>query len=354
MRETGITEKLRKFGLSEKEISTYIAILNLGEAKPSSIAKDTDVSKRYVYNISEELEERGLVEVNDHARPTTIRAIPPDEAISHLVDSAKSLQSSLESEYSSTKNPQDEVEVLKSPDTVLSRLRNQLLDAREEVILSLPSSALSKVQRELNATVDRGVLVLLLLTGTNGENDSIPEHHLEGCATVVRAWDERMPIMASVDEKVGMIISYDIISKSSRDERAITISHEEFVPILVGAFMGNYWPIADELYTTSPPSFPKTYTCFRHAIVDAVLAKRLDQTLGLEATVIPTNDGDERRQISGEILDLKQSITRPVTSSFPLQNTFILDAEEGEVTVGGKGAFIEDYQADEVTIRRIN
>lgn len=354
MNRTDITDQLKKFGLSEKEISTYLTILNLGEAKPSTIAENTDVSKRYVYNVSEQLEQRGFVEVNDHARPTTIRAIPPDQAISQLVDSAKSLQPSLESEYSSAEKHGDEVEVLKSPATVQSRLRDHLLDAREEVILSIPYSALSKVTKELEAIVDRGVLVLLLITGTEGENDAIPERQLEGRATVVRAWSERMPIMLSVDERTGMIISYDIISKSSRDERAIMIGHEEFVPILVGAFMGNYWPTADELYTTTAPVLPRTYTCFRHAIVDAVLAERDDQSLRLEATVIPTNDGNGTREISGEVLEVQQSLLRPETSSFPLQNTFVLDTSDGEVTVGGKGAFIEDYQAKKVVLRTID
>lgn len=354
MNRANISEQLKRFGLSEKEISTYLAILNLGEAKPSTIAENTDVSKRYVYNISEQLEQRGFVEVNDHARPTTIRAIPPGEAIDQLVESAKSLQPSLESEYSSPDTQREEVEVLKSPATVQARLRDRLLDAREEVILSIPYSALSKVEKELQAIIDRGVLVLLLITGTNGETDGISRHQLEGCATVVRAWNERMPIMLSVDERTGMVISYDLISKSSRDDRAITIGTPEFVPILVGAFMGNYWPTADELYTTDPPLLPRTYTCFRHAITDAVLARRDDQDLGLEATVIPTSDGDDPRRISGEILEIKQSLVRPETSSFPLQNTFVLDTDEGEVTVGGQGAFIEDYQAEEVTLRRID
>ena len=353
MNRTDITDQLKKFGLSEKEISTYLTILNLGEAKASTIAENTDVSKRYVYNVSEQLEQRGFVEVNDHARPTTIRAIPPDDAISQLIDSAKSLQPSLKSEYSSAEGRGDEVEVLKSPATVHSRLRNQLLDAREEVILSIPYAALSKIEKELEAIVDRGVLVLLLITGTDGENDAISERQLDGRATVVRAWSERMPIMLSVDEQMGMIISYDIISKSSRDERAIVIGHEEFVPILVGAFMGNYWLTADELYMSAPPALPQTYTCFRHAIVDAVLAEREAQLLGLEATVVPANDGGDTRQISGKVLEIHQSLLRPETSSFPLQNTFVLDTPEGEVTVGGKGAFIEDYQAETVTLRTV-
>jgi len=76
MEDSSLIDRLERLGLSEKEIDTYLSILEHGEAKASTIADDAGVSKRYVYSVSEKLEDRGFVEVNDHAVPTLIRANP--------------------------------------------------------------------------------------------------------------------------------------------------------------------------------------------------------------------------------------------------------------------------------------
>jgi len=84
MDDRTLNDLLRRFGLSDKEVDTYLSLLAHGEAKASTVADAAGVSKRYVYSVSESLAERGFVEVNDHVVPTTIRANPPDEVINRL------------------------------------------------------------------------------------------------------------------------------------------------------------------------------------------------------------------------------------------------------------------------------
>lgn len=58
MDEDALRTRLRDFGLSEKEVSTYLTILDHGEAKASDIADDAGVSKRYDYSVADDLETR--------------------------------------------------------------------------------------------------------------------------------------------------------------------------------------------------------------------------------------------------------------------------------------------------------
>jgi predicted DNA-binding transcriptional regulator len=85
MDDSTLRAHLRRFGLSKKEVDTYLTLLEYGEATASTIANVAGVSKRYVYSVSETLEDRGFVTVADHAVPTTIRALPPKKVGQGLV-----------------------------------------------------------------------------------------------------------------------------------------------------------------------------------------------------------------------------------------------------------------------------
>jgi len=72
MDDSTLRDLLGRFGFSAKEIDTYLTLLEHGEAKASTIAEAAGVSKRYVYSVSETLEARGFVDVDDHVVPTVL------------------------------------------------------------------------------------------------------------------------------------------------------------------------------------------------------------------------------------------------------------------------------------------
>jgi len=199
MDDSTLAARLTQLGLSEKEIDTYLSILENGEAKASEVADDTGVSKRYVYSISESLEDRGFVEVNDHVVPTTIRARPPSEVISSLTDQLEEMESALDSRFSDTKRRAQQFDVIKSRVTVVKRLAEYVADADREIMLSVPEEHLPELADELSAAVDRGVLVMLVVNGVS----DLDRVDADGLASVARAWDREMPIMLTVDGQLS-------------------------------------------------------------------------------------------------------------------------------------------------------
>lgn len=79
-----LREELGEFGFSDKEIDVYLTLLSQGEATTGTISDGANVTQQAVYTITDRLEDRGLVRVNDHASPKTIRAIPPEESMATL------------------------------------------------------------------------------------------------------------------------------------------------------------------------------------------------------------------------------------------------------------------------------
>jgi len=347
MDDSTLEDRLTQLGLSEKEVDTYLSILRNGEAKASEIADDTGVSKRYVYSISESLEDRGFVEVNDHVVPTTIRARPPSEVIDSLTDQLTEMGSALEDRFTATEQDPQQFDVIKSRVTVVKRLSEYLAKAEEEVMLSVPQAYLPEVADELRAAVDRGVMVLLIVSGADG----IGEADLAGRASVARAHGPEMPIILTIDGTFGLVVPGEMIIRSNSDQRAIAFAQRQVVPIISGSFLGNYWPTAEQRYVAEPLSLPATYRNFRAAVLQAMLRLRDGDTVTCEASVQPVQADDEPGTIEGTVVDTRQGLVEPQTNEYPIEHTLVVETDAGTVTVGGQGSFLEDYETDEVHLR---
>ena len=348
MDDRTLSDLLRRFGLSDKEIDTYLSLLAHGEAKASTIADAAGVSKRYVYSVSESLAERGFVEVNDHVVPTTIRANPPDEVINRLRSDVDAMRPGLEERFSRVERQAEQFEVIKSRVTVIKRIRSLLGDASEEVTLSITAKQLPEIREALVDAVDRGVLVLLVVSDADADPDREPSG-VDGVASVVRTWSEAMPTLLTVDSEAGVVAPPELLRRATTDRQAIVFAQEQLAPVIVGSFLGNYWPAATEVSTAEPAALPVQYTNFRHTVLQATLQLRAGVTPRVTVAGRWTN-GDEDAEVTGRVVEAKQGMVEPTNNEFPVQHSLVVEADDETVTVGGQGAFVEDIEADLVRI----
>ena len=344
MDDATLRAHLRRFGLSEKEVDTYLTLLEHGEATASTIADIAGVSKRYVYSVSETLEDRGFVEVTDHVVPTTIRALPPEQVVDELVRDAEAMGPALEARYTRTEPSTDNFEVVKSRVTVLKRVRSFIHDAEEDLMLSVPLDFIDEVDDALRAARDRGVLVVLLVSGTAELPADVAD-----LASVTRVWSETMPLMLTVDRRVGVIAPIEMLSSAHTDTQAIVFAQKHLGPVVVASFFGNYWPVGHEAAVTDPVELPVTRENFWHIIFQATLWLRADADL--RATIEGRTTADnERIEFDCRVVDVTQGLVEPTNNSFPVEHSLTVEAEGQTYTVGGYGAFLETIEADRVTL----
>jgi sugar-specific transcriptional regulator TrmB len=346
MDDSTLATRLEQLGLSEKEVDTYLSILRTGEATASEIADDTGVSKRYVYSISESLEERGFVDVDDHVVPTTIRARPPEEVIASLTDQLTEMKTALADRFADTEREPQQFDVIKSRVTVVKRLSEYIANAESEVMLSVPQQHLSEIGDELAAAVDRGVLVMLVVNSA----DRIDAEDVAGKASVARAWEQGMPIMLTVDGQYGLVAPADMVIRTNSDQRAIAFVQQQIVPILSGSFLGNYWPMATEIHVGEPRPLPATYRSFRHLVLQATLRLRTDEDVTFSADVFPVQASGDSEHVEGRVVDTRQGMAEPQTNAYPIEHTLVVELGEETVTIGGPGSFLEDYEAGEARL----
>ncbi len=344
MDDATLRAHLRRFGLSEKEVDTYLTLLEHGEATASTIADVAGVSKRYVYSVSETLADRGFVKVADHAVPTTIRALPPDEVVDELVRDAEAMRPALAARYTKTEPDDEQFEMVKSRVTVLKRVRSFISEAQNELALSVPADRLDEVADELRAARDRGVLVLLLVSGTS---ELVRE--TTSLASVTRVWSEQMPTMLTADHRVGVVAPIGMLSSAHSDTQAIVFAQKHLGPVIVASFFGNYWPVARELSVAEPVELPVTYENFRHTVLQATLWLRADADLSVEIQGRTTTDG-EPVDLTASIVTVTQGLIEPTNNSFPVEHSLTIEAGDETYSVGGYGAFLETIEADRVRL----
>ncbi|WP_135305471.1 TrmB family transcriptional regulator [Haloarcula amylovorans] len=340
--ETEIREELSILGLSDTEIDTYLALLPRGEAPTSTIAEEADVTQRAVYNIAERLEKRGLVRVKEHASPTVIRALPPEEAIGSLSERLESITPSLEDRFNETTDTEPEIQMLKSRQTAIKRLRTSISNAEDEIFVAVPKHVYPEIESGLRSAVNRGVFVLLLV----GELDTPAEiEQFEGVGDAIRYWDESLPFAFVVDDTTAMIGEPDIFSGPTTETEVVSVSQQHLTGSVLGMSLSAYWSASTELYVTDPDPLPKTYGWFRQAVFHAYL--HMQQGTDLWAD-IETVSGE---LISGAVSQVRQAIIEPATNDYTLEMSLFLETDNGEVSVGGPGAFIEDYEGKTVRLR---
>ncbi|MBV0925911.1 TrmB family transcriptional regulator [Halomicroarcula limicola] len=341
-----VVDSLTRFGLSEKEALAYVTVLRNGSTTIRVVSEETDISKSYAYDIVDKLAERDLIEIDDHVQPTRLRAIPPSEGIENLVSQLHSVETQLDDLFDSESYEQEKFSIIKSRRTIFRQL-GELIDAAEsEIVLALPASALDRVEASLRAARERGVFCMLLVTEYDGETPIG-----ESVANVVQTWSAPAPVTLTVDRSDGIVSSADALLNSNSDEYAIYHAEEHIVSSLFDSFIANYWPMGEQVRVSRPEPLPRAFDSFRHAVFEAALHLRDGKRVSVEMDVRPTQSEEPFETVEGTIVDVKQSLVRPFSNEFPTQESFVVETADGSVTVGGSKAFLEDFEAERVTLK---
>ncbi|GGN85579.1 TrmB family transcriptional regulator [Haloarcula pellucida] len=351
-----IRGKLQQYGFSETAAETYLAVVERGSATASTVAEAAGVSTSYVYDVCDDLAADGFVTVEDHRTPTEIRAVDPADAFGRLKSDLDTLESAVTARYQQHTGEEDTFEVVKSRPTMDKRLVSHIDAADSEVVLQLPAQRLPTVADALKRARDRGVLVLLSLNGDpnhgpTGTLKTSSEGDADGIASVVRSGLAGGPSLLAADQRRGFVSPATLLSWDHDETRAIAFRQHDVASVLVGSYLGNYWPIGEELLVARPPSLPVTYRMFRPLVFAVTLQLRAgnDVAVDLYARRVGTDDSFET--ISGTVVDVRQNLVSPANSDFGFENSLIVDIGSERISVGGVDAFLEDYECKQATVR---
>jgi HTH-type transcriptional regulator, sugar sensing transcriptional regulator len=82
-------DKLEKLGFSTKEADVYLALLELGSAIVSDVAKRSGINRSTAYILLESLVEKGFVSISEKNNVKLFSVTPPERLIQYLQDAVK-------------------------------------------------------------------------------------------------------------------------------------------------------------------------------------------------------------------------------------------------------------------------
>ncbi|WP_199174787.1 TrmB family transcriptional regulator [Halegenticoccus soli] len=349
--DTMLREELGDFGFSDKEIDVYLALLSRGEATTGTLSEDADVTQPAVYTITDRLEDRGLVRVNDHASPKTIRAIPPEESMATLSSRIDSITPVLKDRFNDTQPQTPELKIVKSQKTAIRRLRDAISKAQKEVIVAIPEHVYPEIESELQGAIERDVLVFLLIQDV--DNLEKAENRYRGGADVVRCWSESLLFLFATDtpsrdhstRQSALIGDAQLLFGTHDLGDGVAVSEQHLAGSVRGMFFSAYWPVGTEVFVTNRDSLPKRFEWFWQAVFQAMLHQKSGIDLWAD---IETVGGET---ISGTVSHIRQALVEPPTNEHTLETSLYLETDAGEVSIGGQNAILEDYEATAVTLR---
>ena len=349
-----IRRLLGQYGFSEAAADAYLTVIERGPATVSTVADAADISTSHVYDVCDELEAKGFVTVRSDRTPTVLRAVPPDRAFDSLRTDLDTLQSAVSERYQRPEIADEQLAVVKSRSTIIKRLRSYIRAADSEVVLQLPVRRLPEIADALRDARDRGVLVLLSLCGDAARDAAATpavDTPIEGVASTVRLAQPGMPSLLAVDQERGFVSPATMLGWDHDDTRAITFTQPDIAAILVGSYLGNYWPLGDELLVSRPPELPRTFERFRPTVFAVARHRRSGRSVDAECYLREIGTEEPFRTRRGEVVEVRQNILAPSSSDFGFENSLRIDFGEETASVGGHEAFLEEYEAKQVTLR---
>ena len=164
MDDADAANALTELGLSTYAARTFVGLQKVGVASASEVAQVTEVPRSQVYGATDELEQLGLIDVQEGS-PTRYRPVPADEARELLYDRLQSTADAAFDHLETVRGqhaPSDDREAIwttEGRENVTARITSLVAGAEGEVLFATSNPALltGDVAEALAAAADDGV-----------------------------------------------------------------------------------------------------------------------------------------------------------------------------------------------------
>ena len=170
MDEADAVAALKRLGLTTYEARAFVGLQKLGAGTASEVADVADVPRSQVYGAAEDLEGRGLVEV-EQSNPTRYRPVGVEEARERLyrqlqseADSAFDYLESVREEYGASEEESESIWTVRGTPNVVSRAVRLLAGAESTAVYGTDDNERVEpsVRQALADAAERGVDVTVL------------------------------------------------------------------------------------------------------------------------------------------------------------------------------------------------
>ncbi|MGN8216620.1 TrmB family transcriptional regulator [Halococcus salifodinae] len=347
---------VNNFSLSDYEADVYISLLRTGKQSMADIAGSSGVPRQRVYDITEKLQDEGLVEVINES-PKHAYALPPSDAFQSVQDEINVAMTHMEDMYQTQEDIGTEIAMFKNEATIENYLERIVEIPSVTISLTFPYQLLGKYETIFRQIPDdvHSKCIISNVPREFIEDQTINLESVTTLASQVRGTPKEEPVAICADRETCLLWIGHPAHAGPNTSEGFHITSPE-VSFLFDRF------ITDLLWSQSKPirlsehvqELPRTFL----RIKDCIEYVSSVRELGTSETLLVEIEGfDTRRKqpisIAGELLDYYQS-------NSDIRAYLVINAEDHDsnsgnvVSVGGWNSGIEDYEARQITLRDKN
>lgn len=364
-----LIETLRSAGLSPYQAEAYVALLEQGSISAQDLAKSSSVPGPRIYDVLESLEEKGYV-VTYERDQLYAEALDPEEGLRDMATQVTQFQSAISEIQSRWKQPDDasiDISVVKQFQTVLGKTKERIIAAEHQILLTCTQDQYFELQSALRSAFQRGVSVQVAIHSSDKFDAS--EDIFSGVCSEVRFSETPcmyIPFLTIVDgvEVCFAPFSRGPVQTQNDSQMPAELRYGVIVSDAVNAyvfewyFLAALWETAEKVFSARSETPPIEFVDIREAIrlIDPLLRDGATVDVNIEGRRVSTG---RRQTLSGRVSSVHADSSAspeglPMQSLLTREATLVIQTNDGEVSVGGRGAVNEDVEATRVTVTAIS
>jgi sugar-specific transcriptional regulator TrmB len=348
---------LERAGLSPYQAEAYVALLEYGATSATELASASDVPKPRIYDVLEELEDRGYVETYE-AGSLHARAHSPADVMEDLRARAGMFESAAEEVEERWEQPSLEsnrASIVKRFQTVYERASMFVDGAQHQVHLSLTPEEFTRLRPRLVAAHDRGVSVRVSIHTKPGEDP--PDLDFRGACWEARHRRFPAPFVTLVDRRKTCFAHHP----DAFEEYGVLVDDRTHAHVFHWYFRTALWDDWETLYVATGDG-PVEYLDIRQCARDLspLIEAGADVRARVEGYDIETGENVE---LEGRVREAVVSATGDRTDgvndsnggrpSMAGQVSLVVETDDGATTVGGWGSMLESVEATHITVLEV-
>jgi sugar-specific transcriptional regulator TrmB len=342
--ENDLISALENYGLTKLEAQAYLILIMKGGGEALEIAKALHIQLPQFYNIINNLQRKGFVEIQV-GRPKRYRAINPEEIMQRKTEEMKRQGELLLKKFYEFHKQQA---ILSKPSVwitfgiknVIYNINRIIKGAQYDTTIVMHKKYIKSIINSLRERKGKGIQTYLIIYPNELKHNVITQLNKIG---KVRAFETCPFGMLAIADCEKAVLAHGLPNAAFTESYYGVVFEEPIVPTFLSENFYQLWLRSKPLYQEKEKiSYPKMFRAHRMALLEI---KDLLENNIVEAYV-------EGRYIkTGELFKSEGEIVKVTDTEF-MKNFTLKTSENKEITIGGPYSTLEDIEARLIIIKK--
>jgi len=157
-----LKELFMQFNFTRQESSIYFTLMSEGDLNGYEVSKSTGISRSNAYSSLASLVEKGAAHAIEGAA-VRYTPVPVEEICDNRIKRLQEAKETLKRNMPKKKEDVEGYVTIKGDENILNKMKTMILEAEKRVYLSVSESVFRSIRKELEAAIDKGIKLVIIV-----------------------------------------------------------------------------------------------------------------------------------------------------------------------------------------------